>query len=88
VHELLTSTLNEALYLAVSLALPAVAVGFLVALLIGALQGITQWTEPSLNAIPRSLAVLLSLVLTGAWMGSQLTSYAAKLLRALPELVR
>lgn len=87
-HQLLTSTLTEALYLALALALPALGVGFLVALVISALQGFTQWTDPSLSAIPRSLAVLLSLTLSGAWMAGQLAAYAGKLLRALPELVR
>jgi flagellar biosynthesis protein FliQ len=88
VHEALASRLSDALVLAVWIGLPALGAGFLVALLVSALQALTQWTEPSLNAIPRSLAVLLSLALAGSWMSGQLTGFAAELLRALPELVR
>jgi flagellar biosynthetic protein FliQ len=88
VHDQLTQTLTDALYLALWLALPSLGVAFVVALLLGLVQAVTQLAEPALNAIPRALAVLLALGLSGIWMGHQLSGFTGKLLHALPELVR
>jgi flagellar biosynthetic protein FliQ len=88
VHDLLANTLTEALHLALWVAAPAVAVAFVVALLLGLVQAFTQLTEPALNAIPRTLAVLFTLGLAGLWMGQQLGAFTGKLLHALPQLVR
>ena len=78
----------DALYLALRLSLPALAVAFLVALSIGFLQALTQLREPALNAIPRLLGVGLVLALSAGLWASELTGFAARLYRALPELVR
>ncbi len=87
-HDLLLQTLNEGLHLALWLALPALGVAFVVALLVGLVQAFSQLSEATLNAIPRTLAVLFTLGLSGAWMGRELGAFTEKLLRALPELVR
>ena len=87
-HDLLTNTLTEALYLAMWVSLPAVGVAFVVALLLGLVQSFTQLSEPTLNAIPRALAVFFTLGVAGVWMGHQLSAFTGKLLHALPELVR
>ncbi len=86
-HDLLT-VVSEALRLAIWLALPALGVSFAVSLLMGAGQAFTQLSDPVLNAIPRALLVALTLGLSAAWMGSELSAYSARLLSALPELVR
>jgi flagellar biosynthesis protein FliQ len=78
----------DALYLTLRLSLPALAVAFLVSLAIGFLQSLTQLREPALNAIPRLLSVGLVLALSGALWASELTGFAQRLYRALPELVR
>jgi flagellar biosynthesis protein FliQ len=78
----------DALYLVLRLSLPALAVAFLVALAIGLLQALTQLREPALNAIPRLLGVGLVLALSASLWASELTGFAARLYRALPELVR
>lgn len=87
-HDLLTRTLTEALYLALWVSLPVLGVAFTVALLVGLVQAFTQLSEPTLNAIPRALAVLLTLGASGLWMSHQLGAFTGKLLHALPELVR
>jgi flagellar biosynthesis protein FliQ len=78
----------DALYLVLRLSLPALAVAFLVALAIGFLQALTQLREPALNAIPRLLGVGLVLALSASLWASELTGFAGRLYRALPELVR
>ncbi len=78
----------DALYLALRLSLPALSVAFLVALVLGFLQSLTQLREPALNAIPRVLSVGLVLALSAGLWASELSGFAARLYRALPELVR
>jgi len=87
VHDLLTQTLTDALMLALWLALPALGAGFAVALLVGLAQAFSQLSDPSLNAIPRSLAVFLSLGAAGTWMAQKLVAYTGGLLSELPRLV-
>ena len=78
----------DALYLALLLALPALAVAWTVSGGLAFVQSLTKLQEPALNAIPRVLAVALALALWGSWAGSELVSFAERVLRALPELVR
>ena len=78
----------DALYLALRLSLPVLAVAFVVAGVFGFLQSLTKLGEPALNAIPRALAVAVTLSLAGSWMAGQLVGFTRHLLRALPELVR
>jgi flagellar biosynthetic protein FliQ len=88
VHDLLTRTLTEGIYLALWVSVPVLAVSFLVSLLVGLGQSFTQLTEPALNNIPRALAVMFALALSGGWMAQQLGSFTGRLLSALPDLVR
>jgi flagellar biosynthesis protein FliQ len=88
VHDLLADLLLEAMYLALWLSLPPLGVAMLVALAIGLVQSLTQLSEPALNAIPRALAVGVSLALTGGWIGGQLGAFTTRLFKLLPELVR
>jgi flagellar biosynthesis protein FliQ len=88
VPDLGTSILHEALSLALWLSLPTLGAGLLVALVVSAMQAFTQLSEPALNAIPRALAVGLTLALAGSWMGGELLRFAGRLLRDLPQLVR
>lgn len=86
-HDLLP-LVTEALQLAIWLALPALCVSFAVSLVVGTGQSLTQLMDPALSAIPRALAVALSLAVGAAWMGSELSAYTTRILRALPEWVR
>lgn len=81
------SALVDALYLALWVSLPVLCTAFVVSGLAGALQAFAKLNEPALNAIPRSLAVGLSLALSGAWMADELQAFAGRLLGALPSLV-
>lgn len=83
-----TSIALDGLYLALRLSLPVLAIAFLVAVLVGFVQTLTQLREPALNAIPRLLSVALVLALSAGAFGSQLLGFASSVYRALPELVR
>jgi flagellar biosynthesis protein FliQ len=82
------SLLLDALYLAIWLSLPVLAVSYAVGALTGLLQSLTKLSEPALNAIPRALATLLVLSVCGGFMAGELARFTEKVLTSLPELVR
>jgi flagellar biosynthetic protein FliQ len=88
VHDLLSTTLTEGLYLALRLSLPVLGVAFVVSAVMGLLQATTQLLEPTLSAVPRALSVGVTLAFAGAWMGAELSDFARRVLEALPQLVR
>lgn len=77
----------DAMYLALRLSLPALGVAFLVALIVGFVQLLTQLREPVLGAISRLLSVGLVLALSFGVMSGELVSFASRLYRALPALL-
>lgn len=77
----------DAMYLALRLALPLLGVAFVIALVIGLVQLLTQLREPALAAVPRLIGVGLVLALSFGVMSSELRGFATRLYRALPELV-
>jgi flagellar biosynthetic protein FliQ len=87
VHDLLSATLTEALFLALRLSLPVLGVAFAVALVMGLSQSFTQLNEPALSAVPRAVCVGIVLVLSGGWMAAELSSFAGRLFAELPKLV-
>jgi flagellar biosynthetic protein FliQ len=76
----------DAMYVVLRLALPLLAMAFVVALVIGLIQLLTQLREPVLSALPRLLAVGLLLALSFKTMSSELLGFADRLYRALPAL--
>ena len=82
------ATALDALYLALLLTLPALSVAWVTALLVGLIQMLTRLTEPSINAIVRTLSVWVAISLCGAWMGSELVGFTARLYARLPSLVQ
>lgn len=78
------STLLEqaqaALLLSVAVALPVLAVAALVGLIVAAFQAASQIQDPTIAHLPRLLAVIAALVILGPWMGSQIGSFADRML--------
>jgi flagellar biosynthetic protein FliQ len=77
----------DAVYLALRLSLPALAVAFVVALIVGLLQLLTQLREPVLNGIARLLCVGLVLSLSFGALSAELVSFTARLYGDLPKLL-
>jgi flagellar biosynthesis protein FliQ len=82
-----TSSLLDALHLALLSSLPLLCVAWVVALGIGLLQAATQITEPAVNAIARLLVGLFALSLSAGWMGSQIMSFTTTLWQSMPGRV-
>ena len=74
-----TDLIHGALTLALVLAVPGLAVAFLVSLLASFLQALTQVQDQSLTVVPRLIAGLVALLLLLPWMMDRLTTYTVEL---------
>ncbi|MFO1092035.1 MAG: flagellar biosynthetic protein FliQ [Planctomycetaceae bacterium] len=74
-----TDLVHDALTLALVLAVPGLAVAFVVALIAGFLQALTQIQDQSLSTVPRLIAGALALLLLVPWMLDRLTTFTIEL---------
>lgn len=66
--------------LSVAVALPVLLVAAVVGLLVAAVQAASQIQDPTIAHLPRMLAVVAALVILGPWMGSQIGTFAERML--------
>lgn len=69
------------------LAGPALAVAFILGLLISLAQAVTQVQESSLSFAPKLAALVVLFALAGSTLFHGLTDYATTLYRSLPQLI-
>lgn len=74
----LTSLGQQALLLSVAVALPVVGAAALIGLVVSVLQAATQIQDHTLGHLPRLVVVVLVLVATGPWIGSQIAEFAVR----------
>jgi flagellar biosynthesis protein FliQ len=75
--------IHGAVVLALVLAIPGLAVAFVVSLVSGLLQGMTQIHDQSLSVVPRLLIGLLAALLLLPWMLDRLTTYTIELYQGI-----
>jgi flagellar biosynthetic protein FliQ len=73
--------------LALKVALPLLAVGLGVGVIISVFQAVTQIQEQTLTFIPKVLATVAVLIIGGPWMLDQLISYTTELWLGIPDLI-
>jgi flagellar biosynthesis protein FliQ len=71
---------QNALMLSIAVALPVLLVAALVGLIVAAFQAASQIQDPTIAHLPRLLAVVAALVVLGPWMGSQIGTFAERML--------
>jgi type III secretion protein S len=86
-HEMV-NLLQTAMALLMLTAAPAVIASAVVGLVIAVVQTATQLQDQSIGQAFKLGAVLLVLLVTGAWMGAEIWRFADQLLTRLPTLVR
>ena len=77
-QSILVSYSQQALMLSLAVALPVLAVGALVGLLMAVLQAATQVQDPTLSHLPRLVAVSAALAVFGPWMGREVAGFAVR----------
>lgn len=79
---------KEALWTALKVGAPLMAVSMIVGFVISALQAVTQINEASLAFVPKALASVVVLLFFGPWMLNTLVAYAASIFNNLPAFAR
>ena len=64
-----TAIASSALYLVIKVAAPVLLVSLVVGLIISIFQTVTSIQEQTLTFVPKIIAVFLSLILLGNWLG-------------------
>ncbi len=72
---------REAILLLLVVSLPVLLTALLVGLIVSVLQAATQVTDPTLSFVPKILAVLLAMAITGPWMIQMLVDFAETMFR-------
>ena len=78
---------QHALQVLLMVAAPVLGVALAVGLLVSIFQAATQINEMTLSFIPKLVAMLLTLLLTGPWMLATMTDYIRELFGAIPAMV-
>jgi flagellar biosynthesis protein FliQ len=81
------SLAREALMLMVLASAPPILASLVVGFLMSLMQATTSIQDSTLSVVPKLCAAVLALVITGPWIGQQLTRFATQLLLVLPEVV-
>ncbi len=84
----MNDVLAEAVWIALTTALPILFVAMAIGLVIGILQTATSIQEQTLIFIPKIVAVLLSLVAFGPWMFGRVGGLARLIFGQLERFVR
>ncbi len=76
---------KQSLYLILILSAPSVLVAMIVGLAISLVQATTQIQEQTLTFVPKLVAVMLILALTGPWCMVQLITFTKNILEQFPK---
>ena len=80
--------LSEAIWTALSVALPVLLVAMAVGLTIGILQTATSIQEQTLIFVPKVLAVFLFMFIAGPWLSTRLLALARGILGNLERFIQ
>lgn len=74
---------NEALYLTLVLSLPTIVAASLVGTLTSLVQALTQIQEQTLSFVLKLVAVVVTLMITGNWMGQEISTFTDNIFKAI-----
>jgi|GEM_PF-85357 len=87
IAEVILDLLREAFWLTLILVAVLILPSLLVGLLVAVFQAATQINEQTLSFLPRLLMILLTLILAGPWLVSQLIEYSHNLISSIPQII-
>ena len=77
---------REGLILVLLVSAPALLASLVVGLVVSVLQAATQIQDPAVAYVPKLVAVLLVLLVSGPLLGAQVVRFAQALLLAIPTI--
>jgi type III secretion protein S len=78
--------MKQTLYLVLWLSLPPIVVAAVVGVLFSLFQALTQIQEQTLSFAVKLLAVIATLLLSAAWMGSEVYNFSVSLFDVFPRI--
>ncbi|MCV2359268.1 MULTISPECIES: flagellar biosynthesis protein FliQ [Roseateles] len=78
---------QQGLYILMLVAAPTLITVLVVGVLVSVFQAATQINEATLSFVPKVVAAVLVLSITGPWMVSTLVDYIRRTLMAIPQVV-
>ena len=78
---------QQALHMMLMLSAPLLLTVLAVGLLVSIFQAATQLNEATLSFVPKILAAVAVLTITGPWMITTLVEYLQRMLQAIPTVV-
>lgn len=85
--EVAVDLFREALWLICLLVAVTVVPSLLVGLVVAMFQAATQINEQTLSFLPRLIMTLITLVVVGPWMVTQLMEFTVRLINNIPLLI-
>ena len=82
------SITKQALYLTLILTAPTVMAAMMVGLAVSLVQATTQIQEQTLTFVPKLVAVIVMLAITGPWTMVQLVNFTNSLMESFGSLVK
>lgn len=78
---------KEGLFTILKIIAPVLGLGLLTGLLVAIFQATTQIQEQTLAFIPKIVVILISVVVFGPWMLSQMVDFVINLFRSIPQYI-
>ncbi|MCX7946449.1 MAG: flagellar biosynthesis protein FliQ [Hydrogenophilus sp.] len=78
---------RDAIITALLLSAPPFLAALITGLIISIFQAATQINEMTLTFVPKFIAVVLTLIVMGPWMGQTITDFTLRLMHELPQLI-
>jgi len=78
---------QQGLYILMLVAAPVLLTVLAVGVLVSVFQAATQINEATLSFVPKVVAAVLVLSITGPWMVTTLVEYIQRTLKAIPQVV-
>jgi flagellar biosynthetic protein FliQ len=85
-HDAILRVAQEGLLLVLVCSAPPLIAALVVGLVMGVLQAATQVQEQTLNLVPKIVAVTVTLVVAGPWIGGQLLRFTEAVMMAIARV--
>lgn len=79
---------KEALLVALLVSAPILGTGMLVGIIVSILQAATQIQEQTLTFVPKIVAIILVLLVSGSWMLRVIIQFTQNLFTQLPNFIK
>lgn len=86
-QEVVLDLFGSAFYLTVIMVLVIVGPSLVVGLIVSTFQAATQINEQTLSFLPRLIATLATIMMTGPWLVQQLTDLFERLMTDIPNII-